>query len=83
VLPVSKMVGFSKASQAAAVPAGASLARMGWSSAAMAKRHQHLIDTIRPDVPGKLAVRSGDADDASAEDVASANETKQDAEPGR
>src|SRR5215472_7105155 len=59
----------------------------GWSSAAMAKRYQHLIDTIRRDVARQVGGLLWDAGDASAEHVAGANETtnetRPDAEPER
>jgi integrase len=69
------------------VPTPTAMALMGWSSAAMAKHYQHLIDTIRRDVAKQVGGLLRDADDASAEHVARANETtnetRPDAEPGR
>ena len=59
---------------------------MGWSSATMAKRYQHLIDTIRRDVARQVGGLLWDADDTSAEHAArgneTTNETRPDAEPG-
>ena len=53
----------------------------------MAKRYQHLIDTIRRDVAKQVGGLLWDASDASAERAASGNETKNetrpDGEPGR
>ncbi len=65
------------------VPTPTAMALMGWSSAAMAKRYQHLIDTIRRDVARQVGGLLWDADDASSRHVASANETTPDAEPER
>ena len=65
------------------LPAPAAMALMRWSSAAMAKRYQPLIDTIRRDVARQVGGLLWDADDASPEHVARANETRPDTEPGR
>ena len=73
--------GLAQTGQAHAHPTA--MALMGWSSAAMAKRYQHLIDTIRRDVARQVGGLLWDADDASPEHVARANETRPDAEPGR
>ncbi|GAA3961924.1 site-specific integrase [Actinomadura viridis] len=37
------------------VPTATAMAIMGWSSASMAKRYQHMVDAIRSDVAGKVA----------------------------
>jgi integrase len=37
------------------VPTDTAMAIMGWSSASMAKRYQHLIDSIRRDVACQVA----------------------------
>ncbi|MFS2293587.1 MAG: tyrosine-type recombinase/integrase [Actinomadura sp.] len=37
------------------VPTPTAMAIMGWSSAAMAERYQHVSDTIRSDVAGRVA----------------------------
>jgi integrase len=58
------------------VPTPTAMALMGWSSAAMAKRYQHLIDTIRRDVAKQVGGLLWDADDASYEPAAGANETR-------
>jgi hypothetical protein len=57
------------------------MALMGWSSAAMAKRYQHLIDTIRRDVARQVGGLLWDADDASPGGVTKANETTNETTP--
>jgi hypothetical protein len=37
-----------------AVPTPTAMAIMGWSSAAMAKRYQHILDSIRRDVASQV-----------------------------
>jgi integrase len=37
-----------------AVPTPTAMAIMGWSSATMAKRYQHILDSIRRDVAGQV-----------------------------
>ncbi len=44
------------------VPTPTAMALMGWSSAAMAKRYQHLIDTIRRDVAKQVGTLLWDAE---------------------
>jgi integrase len=47
------------------VPAPTAMAIMGWSSAAMAKRYQHLIDSIQRDVAkqvGSLLWKDGNTE---------------------
>jgi integrase len=63
------------------VPTPTAMALMGWSSAAMAKRYQHLIDTIRRDVAKQVGGLLWDADDASYEPAAGANETRSELGP--
>jgi integrase len=63
------------------VPTPTAMALMGWSSAAMAKRYQHLIDTIRRDVAKQVGGLLWDADDALPEHAARANETKNETKP--
>ena len=63
------------------VPTPTAMALMGWSSAAMAKRYQHLIDTIRRDVAKQVGGLLWDADDASPERAAGANETRNETRP--
>jgi integrase len=58
------------------VPTPTAMALMGWSSAAMAKRYQHLIDTIRRDVARQVGGLLWDSDNTSSERDARANETK-------
>jgi integrase len=58
------------------VPTPTAMALMGWSSPAMAKRYQHLIDTIRRDVAKQVGGLLWDADGASSERAARANETR-------
>lgn len=43
------------------------MALMGWSSASMAKRYQHIIDTIRRDVAKQVGGLLWDAADPAAE----------------
>jgi integrase len=61
------------------------MALMGWSSAAMAKRYQHLIDAIRRDVARHVGGLLWDADDTSSDRRrranATRNETKREAKP--
>jgi integrase len=57
------------------------MALMGWSSATMAKRYQHLIDTIRRDVAKQVGGLLWDADDASYEASVGANETRNETRP--
>jgi hypothetical protein len=57
------------------------MALMGWSSAAMAMRYQHLIDTIRRDVAKQVGGLLWDADDALPERAAGANETGNETRP--
>jgi integrase len=45
------------------VPTPTAMALMGWSSAAMAKRYQHLIDSIRRDVAKQVGGLLWEADD--------------------
>jgi hypothetical protein len=47
----------------------------------MAKRYQHLIDTIRRDVAKQVGGLLWDADDTSSEGVARANETRNETKP--
>ncbi len=47
------------------VPTATAMALMGWSSAAMAKRYQHLIDAIRRDVAKQVGGLLWDADNES------------------
>lgn len=63
------------------VPTPTAMALMGWSSAAMAKRYQHLIDTIRRDVAKQVGGLLWDADDALYEPAAGANETRNETRP--
>lgn len=57
------------------VPTPTAMALMGWSSAAMAKRYQHLIDVIRRDVAKQVGgllwdtgdTQPGERDDSDAE----------------
>jgi integrase len=52
------------------VPTPTVMAIMGWSSAAMAKRYQHLVDSIRMDVAkqvGGLLWDTGEPDDDDEE----------------
>ena len=63
------------------VPTPTAMALMGWSSAAMAKRYQHLIDTIRRDVARQVGGLLWDADDASPEHGGRANETMNETRP--
>jgi integrase len=50
------------------VPTPTAMALMGWSSAAMAKRYQHLIDVIRRDVAKQVGGLLWDTDDAQLDD---------------
>jgi integrase len=52
------------------VPTPTAMALMGWSSAAMAKRYQHLIDVIRRDVAKQVGGLLWDTDDAQLDDRA-------------
>jgi hypothetical protein len=48
----------------------------------MAKRYQHLIDTIRRDVARQVGGLLWDRDDASSERGVKADETRPEVEPG-
>lgn len=63
------------------VPTPTAMALMGWSTAAMAKRYQHLIDTIRRDVARQVGGLLWDSDDASSEAATRANETRNETRP--
>jgi integrase len=53
------------------VPTATAMAIMGWSSAAMAKRYQHLIDSIRRDVAKQVAGLLWDREEPSEDDGSS------------
>lgn len=55
------------------VPTSTAMAIMGWSSAAMAKRYQHLTDSIRRNVAGQVGGLLWEAEDESPKEVEDQN----------
>jgi hypothetical protein len=49
------------------IPTPTAMALMGWSSAVMAKRYQHLVDMIRQDVAQQVGQLLWDSDKAPPE----------------